>query len=51
MSAKTAKADKRQDASRDVALNGVRVMSPKVADRARVLVGELVAWAVAFPRP
>lgn len=41
---------KRQDASMDVALNGVRVMSQKIADRTRVPVGEKVAWAVAFPR-
>lgn len=40
-----------QDASRNVAVNGVRVLSQKVADRARVPVGEVVAWAVAFPRP
>lgn len=49
-----AKKDKRgarqPDASLNVALNGIRVLSPAVAARAKVPVGEVVAWAVAFPR-
>jgi hypothetical protein len=43
--------EKKQDASLDVTLNGVRVTSQRIADRLRVPVGEKVAWAIAFPRP
>lgn len=37
------------DASMNVALNGVRVNSQRIADELRVPVGEVVSWAVAFP--
>jgi hypothetical protein len=39
-----------QDASRNIALNGVRIESQQVADKLRVPVGEIVPWAKAFPR-
>ena len=38
------------DASRNVALNGVRIRDPRLADKLRVPVGEIVSWAEAFPR-
>lgn len=39
------------DASLNIALNGVRVLDQRLADKLKVPVGETVAWALAFPRP
>ena len=39
------------DASMNIALNGIRVLDPVLAAKLRVPVGEIVAYAVALPRP
>jgi hypothetical protein len=47
----TAATLERQDASRDASLNGVRIENERLSDKLRVPMGEVVAWATAFPRP
>jgi len=42
---------KHLDASLNIALNGIRVLDPQLADKLKVPVGEIVAYAIALPRP